>query len=438
MVQFTGNPVTLDLATSDPHPAYFVCYTLSGPEAGWVLQDGPRVQVVAAATNSISAVSPAVVGTGVTPSLAFVGATPSQSSWIAFGVGGCSTTTANVPYASSGAVALPSALTIAHDTVCYSTDGGIAYVPQSNAGILVVTTTPTSIMSLSPTAVGAGADFVINVNGQSPTEGAVLGFALVGGCGAGATDGLTPFNASTGLVVPAIAAAGNYDLCFSIDGSNWATQAGLSLDVLAANGSEVATVSPAAVGALTTPIMTVVLNAPEVTATSYVGWSLDPGCATGTVTGATRLTVGGGINHVALSGVPGAGSYVACFTYAGPAAGWVPQGGPSALEVISAGPLSITDVQPSLVVAEVAPTFTLTGAVATPTTRVSFAPVGQCNVTVARFGDTAMTSPGPLTLSSPLNTGVGFLVMVACYRCGFVWLAGGWCVCVCVCVCLFV
>ena len=409
--------MTLAVPVAVANSAYVVCYTMNGPSQGWKAQDGLTVNVIKAQANSITAVNPIEIGAGTTPDFSFVGATPSPSSWIGFGTGGCASVDSAFRYTSAVAVTLPSSLTTAHDTVCYSTDDATSYVVQSAVQIEVIDAAPTSITDLTPSVVGAESLFEMNVAGQGPTPDAQLGFAALGNCAVGPVVGVTDYLGTSDLTVGTpIASPGLYQVCYTVDGLTWVGQVGPNnVTVLTASPTNVIAVSPPAIGMGTTPQMSVNINATQLTTTVYVGWSLDPGCGVGSVDGATRVT-SIGPNSVRLgSGIPAPGLYTTCLSFGGAVNGWVPQTAAPSLVVTNAVAGSITDIQPRLVTSDVPPTLTLTGITPTPTTRLSFAPVGECLLPASRFGETIVTAVGDVGLASALSTGMPYVEMAACY-----------------------
>ena len=421
-----GNPVTLDEVILQPG-LYRVCYSVNGG-ASWKPQQWLTVSVIRAGAGAITAVHPAAIGLGTTPNMTFAGAVASQSTRIGFGVGGCGAVVAVMAYGSTGPVAPPAGmLTASHDTICYSTDDGVSFVAQTGASLTVVPATPSSIGGLWPTVIGAGATEVSLSLANAPpvVAGARLAFAAPAACAAGPRVGLTNYTTDAGLTIgSAVAAAGVYDVCFSVDGGAvWVDQSSLSVTAVLAGAGDVLSLTPPAVGVATTPTVSVTINgAIAMTATAFVGWSLDPGCATGTVEGAVPIAAAG-LNVVAVGsgGLTAPGNHTVCFSLggSGPSAAWVVQSG-LVTSAVAAHPLSIVDIQPRLVSSDVAPTFTvLAGAVSTPTSRLSFAPVGACGIPTQRWGDTSLAdaypSVAPLELVSSLNTGASYMEMAACF-----------------------
>ena len=416
----------IELAPIAAAGSYVLCYSMSGNGGGvWIGQTAmaASVSVIQAVSTSVTQVSPNVIGVGTTPTLTFVGAVPSISSWLGFGTAGsCASPDALIAYVAAGSVPLPSSLSLAHDVVCYSTNNGTSYVAQGLASLAVIGATNVSVSALSPSIVGTGAAFVMNIEGQEVSSGAELAFALgAAACATGPRVGNTPYATRTGLAVGIpIAVPGEYVVCFSIDGAGWQAQTtpGLGLSVRSPGTSAVIDVTPDAVGVGTTPALRVVLN-PNTTLTdqAYIGWSLDPTCATA-VGGITRV-VGSGTVAVALGAPlgPVGGLYAACLTFSGPTGVFVPQAAAATgMTVATATNASITALSPLLIPSSVPPTVILTGAIATPTTRVAFAPVGECQLPSSRFGNTPYETDGPLPLASALDTGLPYLVMAACYR----------------------
>ena len=205
--------------------------------------------------------------------------------------------------------------------------------------------------------------------------------------------------------------------------SHLALQA-VNLTVVAASPADVVAIQPDVIGAGTSPELTLTLNpGGGATQAMAVGWSVDGSCAEATLEGVLSVAAGSGnapwsvaVAHPVPLSTAGI-TYTTCFNLGGATgnpSGWVVQAS-AGLAVTNATQVSIQSVSPSLVTFSAAPTLTLVGAVATPTTMIAFAESGGCGSPLTRFGATAMTSPGPLTLSTALNIGGSYAALSTCY-----------------------
>ena len=398
---FVGNPVSL--ASGVPNPGtYYPCYSVNNG-TNWTFQtSSTAIVVVAASTTSITAINPAFIGAGTTPTLSLTGAVgTTDSSFYAFvtlASGDCSVGRVGVtPIPFNGAdVALgqPIATGGTH-VVCYTTDNSL-WQRQEDLTFEVYSTRPNAFSNLVPAVIGSGVATTFSVDGDVPTPFAAYGFST-GACGStgDAYD-------TAGTVSATLNTAGVYSLCYSVNepGGTFSAQASAQVEVLTAAVNDVTSLGVTVIGTNTQPILEITLARGMRTPTTYVGFSTDD-CMS-SVLAVTRLDDVAMDDPVLSAPLPPA-NYTVCFSYSGSSGAWVSQTAVGDLMVVAAEPTSLTAISPSNVVTiGEKPSLWFEGLVATQTTRVALAVGSDCSLGTNRYAETAF----PAAMVTELETAV--------------------------------
>ena len=346
-----------------------VCYSPDGPSGPWYEQVNSGVSMTAlqADDGDVSLLSPARVPSGLAVSVAAGGVTGSPITWLAWTQTDCL------------APVSPAAVTVgtvtAHNVTlgatgnwqaCLSYDSGASYVMMTGAAarLEVITIDDTTVGSVSPSRVGLGSGVSVDLDGLPGSPFTQIALVASGGtCGVDPHLNTRTLTTDGGPLViddPSLT-SGIYRLCLTLDGV-WVEQITPALEVIAAGPGRITSMSPPAIGTLTTPEMTFV--GVDLSSTTAVGFSTSVNC-TGAVEGVTVLNVT--TTNVPLASPLGlSGNLTVCYTVAHGALNplWVPQGMVSPFRVAAATQGSITDLQPRVFAADVLESFTIAGELA--------------------------------------------------------------------------
>ena len=432
---FSTTSVTL------PAPGrHFTCYSEdsggSYPPSSWVQQIAIQSQVFVLPASSgdvIASVVPNVVGEGSTRTLRLT----RSSSVVAIGCPTCvlgidpSTCTGTPAFT----VPVPSALTSqdvvvsnlignGNHVVCFSTDSGAAnsFVQQSSVGISVVAAVGSAVDTVIPAAFATTMTPLLSVSTvfASPTTRLALTTA---------SDCLSPGSFATPAFVydvdnkpwrisPPLAVAGTYTLCYSVNSGSSYVAAAATVSLLSISPTSISSFSPTTIGARTTPDISYVgAEASPYSGLAYVLNSAigvpdvcnDPARRVGTalLTSLGPLALGSAID------VLGTTEFALCYSVTAgvtPDAGtedWILQTAvPDTLTVVTASPNTIDSLSPPILAVNTMEQVTLSGLVATPTTRIGFTRTGTCTGTGVVSGITPYTSDtgGVFTLATGLDT----------------------------------
>ncbi len=361
------------------------------------------VSIGSASADDITSIVPDTIGADTTPVMRFTGAVPSPTTMVAFAQpGSCnSARVGETALGSTDTAPLGEAISVPGVyKVCYTVNAGSTWIEQSLTTLTVVRATPVSISSISPSTIGADTTPVITFDGVVPTPTTAIAFAQPGHCDS-VRVGTTGLDSSdTGPLGEAIASPGTYVTCYTVDGgTSWVEQTTPRLTVVVATATTITLITPSIVGLGTTPVIT--FDGATPTPTTYVAFAADGQCGSPAQLGVTLLAT----SNAAALGAPIAspGVYRLCYT-TNDGATWVQQTTPT-LTVIVATPPTITLISPTIIGVDSRPVLTFTGATATPTTFVAFAPAGQCGSSAGRVGTTALdigdTAPLGEAIASP-------------------------------------
>ena len=380
---------------------YVVCYTVNG--ASWVQQSSPTMTVVTASPSSISAISPAAIGAGTTPTMTFTGAKQTPTSMIAFApLGQCGSGASRLAETSlSAGTSVPLSSGIGSGgsyRVCYTVDS-VTWFEQTSPGLTVASATATSISAISPAAIGAGTTPTMSFTGLVPTPTTMIAFALPGSCSSGRFAETSLTGSDTAPLSGSIGTAGSYRLCYSVNaGSSWVEQSAPQLTVATASPGSISAISPTTIGNGSQPTITFTGATP--TPTTMVAFA--PAGQCGNAASRLAITALPSSSSAPLaSGIASAGLYSLCYSVDGTT--YVEQSTPK-LTVVTATATTITTITPSTIAKGTQPTVTFTGAVPTPTTKIAFAAVGQCGNAGARLAETLLDSSTSAPLGSSIAT----------------------------------
>ncbi|KNC56032.1 uncharacterized protein AMSG_02044 [Thecamonas trahens ATCC 50062] len=368
----------------------------------YVGQTGARVTVACPLVNAITELQPSTFLNSTQPTLKLVGAVPSPETFVALSLDrDCSSVFGKTNVISTTTVAINVVIArLQPHYICYSTSGiSGTFVPQTLVE-LKVTSDPveSSLVSISPRIIGAGTQPSLEVTGDISST-SQLGFDISPDCAAPvAVTAITTAPTTTTPLGAPILSPGKYFACFRNDtGDLWTKQIASEarLEVVAAQPASIATVSPSAFGASTTPELQISgLVATPDTYFALTTSTCDAAVALTEVSAATPSPV------MLASGV-GVGMYSICYsTNYTTLADMILQSSPGAtVKVVEATTTSITAVShPSLPFGSEATLTFSGGADLVPT------PLGAVRLVVGACSGTEVVT---FSLSSSLSVDLG-------------------------------
>lgn len=180
--------------------------------------------------------------------------------------------------------------------------------------------TPTSILSIAPSQIGANTQPTIAFEGAMPSATTAVAFAASGQCNSSRVGETGLPVLDTAILGSPIASAGLYQVCYTEDGATWIEQLLPQLIVVQATGSTITGIDPSSISPGLPYLMA--FTGAQVTPTTKGAFAPSGQCATARQ-GETSLS--SSESNYMTSGVSPAGLYAVCYTTDGVT--WVQQTG---------------------------------------------------------------------------------------------------------------